>query len=124
MNCPYCNQPALFLSSKEYYGKDYGTNLYLCRPCDALVGTHGKGKTPVGTMANASLRKWRKAAHSIFDPMWKGRTKFMSRSGAYRWMQEVMELPASEAHIGMFDEEKCRILIEHVKQKRFPKLYK
>ena len=120
MNCPYCDQPALFLSSKEYYGKDYGSNLYLCRPCDAYVGTHGKGKTPLGTMANAQVRQWRKSAHSIFDPMWKGRKKFMSRSRAYLWMQEVMNLPPDQAHIGMFDEEQCKLLIERVKKHRFP----
>lgn len=118
MDCPYCGNEAEFLTSKEFYGKDFGTNLYVCRPCNAYVGTHGKGKTPLGTMANAQLRTWRKAAHSIFDPLWKGKNREFSRSGAYGWMQKVMELPAEQAHIALFNEEQCKQLIEKVKEYR------
>lgn len=118
MNCPYCNQPTLFLTSQEFYGKDYGSNVYLCRPCDAYVGTHGNTKNPLGTMATPEIRRWRKAAHSIFDPLWKGRRKEMSRSAAYRWMQEAMNLPAEKAHIAMFDEQQCKRLIEEAKKER------
>lgn len=117
MNCPYCGNEAKFMSSKEFYGKDFGSNLYVCRPCDAYVGTHGKGKTPLGTMANQRLRELRKTAHSIFDPMWRGKYK-MSRSKAYAWMAEVMDLPGEKAHIGMFNDDQCKALIEKAKEKR------
>ncbi|KIL72035.1 zinc-finger-containing protein [Bacillus badius] len=116
MNCPYCDKQAVFLTSKEFYGRDYGSNVYLCRPCDAYVGTHGNTKNPLGTMATPEVRRWRKAAHSIFDPLWRSRE--MSRSTAYRWMQEAMGLSSKEAHIALFDEEQCKQLIEKVKEQR------
>lgn len=116
MNCPYCGKEAAFISSKQFYGRGYGTNLYVCRPCDARVGTHGKGKTPLGTMANVNLRALRKACHRHFDQLWK--SKSMSRSKAYVWLAEVMNLPKEKAHIAMFDEEQCLSLLKHLTKRR------
>lgn len=118
MECPYCTGPVEFLSSKQFYGKDYGTNVYVCYPCDAYVGTHGKGKTPLGTLANKPLRQLRMTAHSIFDPIWKGKFRKMGRAGAYRLMQRLMNLPPEKAHIAMFDEDQCRLLISKIKEYR------
>ncbi|UPW82354.1 zinc-finger-containing protein [Lysinibacillus sp. Ag94] len=118
MICGYCGNEAEFMSSKQFYGRDYGVNMYVCRPCDAYVGTHGKGKTPLGTLANARLRNIRRAAHSMFDPLWKGKYRKMSRSKAYRVMQELMDLPPKKAHIGMMDEEQCFELIRKLKEYR------
>ncbi|TYS14325.1 hypothetical protein FZC78_19300 [Rossellomorea vietnamensis] len=111
--CPYCGNNAKFITSKEFYGKDYGTNLYSCRPCDAYVGTHGRSKTPLGTLANRSLREMRKRTHASFDPLWKSRR--MSRSEAYQWISEVMQLPPEKAHIGMFNEKQCFELLKHIR---------
>ncbi|MDP4087365.1 MAG: zinc-finger-containing protein [Bacillota bacterium] len=117
MDCPYCGKTALFMSSKDFYGKDFGSNMYVCKSCDAYVGTHGNSKAPLGTMANAQLRSLRKAAHSLFDPLWKGRK--MSRDGAYRWLQDNMNLPADKAHIGMLNDDQCKELIQKLKTYRF-----
>lgn len=116
MKCPYCGEDAKFLTSKEFYGKDYGSNIYSCTPCDAYVGTHGKGKTALGTMAKRETREMRKRAHSLFDPLWRGRK--MSRSGAYRWLQQTMGLSSKEAHIGLFDKSQCEYLIIKLKEYR------
>lgn len=116
--CPYCNKKARFTSSKKFYGRDFGTNIYFCKRCDARVGTHGRGKRPVGTMANAELRNWRMTAHSIFDPIWKGKGKLMTRSEAYVLMQKLMDMSPKEAHIGMMDKKQVLKLIERVKEYR------
>lgn len=116
VNCPYCGRQAEFISSKEFYGRDYGTNLYLCRPCNAYVGTHGKSKKPLGTMANVTLRSLRKACHYHFDKLWRGKQKRMSRSNAYRWLQKAMGLPQEKAHIAMFDEKQCKKLLSILKE--------
>lgn len=113
--CPYCNREAVFMSTKEFYGKDYGTNVYSCSPCDAYVGTHGKGRTPLGILANKETREYRKRAHSLFDPLWKGKYRKMNRSKAYRLMQDLMDLPAEKAHIGMFNVDQCKELIGKIK---------
>jgi len=93
MICNYCGNEAEFMTSKEFYGQDYGVNMYVCRPCDAYVGTHGKGKTPLGTLANKRLRSMRKTAHSMFDPLWKGKYRKMGRSKAYQVMQKLKSNP-------------------------------
>ena len=71
MNCPYCNNPAEWVSNAEVYGRPYGKSwmMYLCRPCDARVGCHQNSQTPLGTMANKELRGWRIKAHDAIDPM-------------------------------------------------------
>lgn len=115
MICLYCQKPAEFISSADFYGKDYGTNLYICRQCDARVGTHGKGKTPLGTMANTELRELRKLCHERFDVRWK--TKKISRSKSYQQLAEMMNLPSKEAHIGMFNKEQCIKLLSLLPKK-------
>lgn len=115
MKCPYCYGDTEFLSSKQFYGRDYGTNLYVCRRCDARVGTHGKGKTPLGTMADKRLRVLRKCCHTHFDKLWK--SKQMSRSKAYQWMAHVIGVSKEEAHIAMFDEEQCMKLLKILTKK-------
>lgn len=107
--CPYCENPAVYMTSHEFYGKKYKSNLYVCKPCDARVGTHGKGKTPLGTMANGRLRNLRMMCHARIDPMWQKRE--MSRGAVYKRLQNVMSMTTEEAHIGMFDEEHCMKLI-------------
>lgn len=115
MFCPYCNKEAEFLSSRAFYGTDYGSNVYVCRPCDAYVGTQKNSKKALGTMAKADLRKLRKEAHFHFDLLWKKRK--MSRGRAYVWLQEKMNLSSKDAHIGMFNEEQCVKLINMLQEK-------
>lgn len=116
INCPYCGQQARCITSEQFYGRDFGSNIYECRSCDAYVTTHGRSLVPKGTLANAETREWRKKAHAAFDPIWK--TGRMQRRAAYSWMQNVMEMTPEQAHIGMFDVESCKKLIEKVAQWR------
>ena len=111
--CPYCGKRAEFVDSAEvYHGRSYGM-IYLCRPCDAYVGCHdaGKGDEPKGTLANAELRKWRKAAHEAFDPLWMGGRFRHRRNLAYAWPSGQMGLTKEVTHIGMFDVAQCRQVI-------------
>lgn len=113
VTCPYCNIPAKFITSKDFYGKDYGTNLYVCRECLARVGTHGRGKTPKGTLANDELRALRIKCHSLIDPFWK-QGKY-SRTTVYKRMAKAMGLSSKDAHIGMFNKDQCLKLINFFK---------
>lgn len=63
--CPYCEElAALAISSDGYF--------YRCRPCDAVIPCKSGTKKPIGTMANAELRKARVILrHSRFDPLWQ-----------------------------------------------------
>jgi hypothetical protein len=84
---------------------------WACRPCDAWVGTHKNSPEhkPLGRLANAELRKAKMAAHAVFDPLWKsGR---MSRKEAYSMLSEKMSIPKDQAHIGMFDVDQCKAVV-------------
>ena len=60
-------------------------------------------------MADPELRKWKKLAHTHFDAFWRGN---MSRPAGYALLAERMNLPGDEAHIGMFDIDQCRKVVE------------
>lgn len=108
MTCPYCGQIAHWVDNKAVYGRNFGRSymMYLCKPCDAYVGCHKNSKTPLGTLANAELRYFRKLAHSKFDVMWN--TGRMTRSKAYRFLKKYF---GREIHIGEADIETCREII-------------
>ncbi len=108
--CDYCGRRAEYVDSKIVYGKSYGM-IYLCRACMAYVGVH-KGTNTSGRLANAELRYWKKAAHAVFDPLWKYGRFRSHRNAAYGWLAQKMGLPVEETHIGMFDVAQCRKAIQ------------
>ena len=82
--CDYCGRQAEYVDSKVIYGKSYGM-MYLCRNCMAYVGVHKGTDKPLGRLANAELRYWKKRAHAVFDPLWQ-RGRFRGhRNAAYGW---------------------------------------
>ena len=91
---------------------------YACTTRPACPGTHGAHRDgrPLGTPADFETKQMRKAAHAAFDPLWDppegGKPYFKDRGAAYRWIQTIMGLDAEKAHIGMFDRDQCRKLIE------------
>lgn len=109
--CGYCGGRAEFVDSKIIYGRSYGM-IYLCRKCNAYVGVHKGSDLPLGRLANAQLRRWKRAAHDAFDPLWQSGSFRGCRKAAYRWLSERMELPAEETHIGMFDVAQCQRAIQ------------
>jgi hypothetical protein len=107
--CYYCGQPAEYVDSAAVYnGRSLGM-IYYCRPCNAYVGVHKGTDQPLGRLANANLRFWKKKAHAAFDPLWQsGR---MTRSRAYTWLSNRMGLPIQKTHIGMFDVAQCKQVV-------------
>jgi hypothetical protein len=106
--CPYCGKPTEFVDSACIYGRSYGM-IYLCRPCHAFVGVHKGTDIALGRLADSNLRHWKKRAHSAFDLLWK--TGQMTRHEAYRWLAEGLEKAVKDAHIGMFDENECKTVV-------------
>ena len=97
--CRYCGSTVVYTSNAEIYGKEYGTGkCYLCRNCRAFVGVHPGTDTPLGTLANAELREWRKEAHFWFDRIWKKPTRITTRYNAYGYLARKMGLPREDTH--------------------------
>lgn len=109
--CPYCLQPSVLVGADVVYGGRYKDKyVYLCHPCNAYVGCHPGTVTALGSLANEELRRWRQAAHSYFDPLW--RTYPRKRTAAYAWMARSLGISKDEAHIGLFNIEMCQRLIK------------
>ncbi|MFB6456540.1 zinc-finger-containing protein [Chitinophaga sp. Hz27] len=107
--CPYCHSPTEYTDSIEIYGRSYGM-IYICRPCDAYCGVHKGTVKALGRLANKELRHWKKQAHTAFDQIWL--SKRMKRNQAYRWLSDNLNIPTSSCHIGMFDVEQCKAVVE------------
>lgn len=110
--CPYCGRDSKLVSGARVYPNrpDLARKMiYECKPCDARVGTHPDGR-PLGRLANRELRYWKIRAHAAFDPHWKGsQTK---RARAYQWLASELQIPVEDCHIGAFDVEMCKRVIE------------
>jgi|WetSurMetagenome_2_1015567.scaffolds.fasta_scaffold1201624_2 hypothetical protein len=113
LKCPYCTNTAELVTGAVIYPRrpDLSHKLFWsCSPCGAYVGCHPGTSNSLGRMANAELRQARSNAHAWFDRIWQARE--MSRSKAYAWLAKRLGLPVEKAHIGMFDAEMCRRVVE------------
>lgn len=120
MTCPYCHAEVQRVTGEVIYShrRDlYYKNFWSCEPCGAYVGCHEGGNSPLGRLANKELRQWKMNAHAVFDPIW--RTRQMSRSAAYGWLAESLGIKFNECHIGMFDVDTCKRVVEICKARRF-----
>jgi hypothetical protein len=120
--CDYCGNPARLLTSSAglYRGVDYGPTWYCANGHEAAwVGCHrdSKDHAPLGRLANAELRQAKQDAHRVFDRLWRqkmrsGATKHIARNAAYAWLAQQLGIPQRDCHIGMFDLEQCRRVVD------------
>jgi len=118
--CPVCgSKPILADRAALGYGDKGSDKVWICNnwpECNTYVGCHPGTSKPLGTLAGGELRGLRKRAHNAFDWSWKHGG--MTRDGAYGLLREKLNIPESEAHIGMMDAETCKrtILIFNAKK--------
>lgn len=114
IKCPYCGSRALLRPASVVYGTkaaDLAAPYYVCvrfPACDAYVATHRDTRLPMGTLANAELRRKRIQAYAALDRLWEGGRK----KQAYLWLQAKLGLPEQEAHIGRFSTFRCEQVIQ------------
>lgn len=115
IKCPYCGSRAFLRPASVIYGtkaSDPTAPYYVCArypACDSYVPAHRRTCLPMGTLANAPLRRKRIQAHAAFDRLWKD--GLMSKRQAYLWLQAKLDLPEQEAHIGRFSAFRCEQVI-------------
>lgn len=110
--CPYCGKQAKLVKNEVIYGRTYGNGwAYLCKPCEAYVGLHDNGK-PLGVPAKKELRQLRMKAHDSFDKIWKAEKSRLFRTMLYKALSKYMGLSEKETHIGSFNEEQCKKVLE------------
>lgn len=122
IRCTHCHREAELVTGREIYPHrpDLARRMFWrCVPCGAYVGCHHpnkrlgfKGTEPLGTLANAELRRARNRAHAAFDPIW--RSGEMSRTEAYAWLSGQLGLSIDNTHIALLDLDGCHAVIEVV----------
>lgn len=115
--CPYCGGDILFKKDSSYiYSKNYGP-IYVCEnypKCNSYVGTHPNTSIPLGRLANAELRQYKKAAHEYFDFMWQCKKRLgdkNARSKGYHWLAMQLDKDLLSTHIGWFNLYDCQKVI-------------
>lgn len=111
--CPYCFGIPELVDSSVVYGKSYGP-IWYCKPCGAYCGCHKGTNKALGRLADKKLRTAKKEAHKYFDLLWKGYGS-SERVNAYKWLSKEMNLDPIYTHIGMFDIDQCKLVIEKSK---------
>jgi len=108
---------AELVDSKVVYRQSYGM-IWICNPCQAWVGTHkdSKDHKPLGTLANAELRKARQLAHEALDPHWldlveRGTTRSKARKKVYQRLADELGIDVKSCHIAQFDDRRCRSVV-------------
>ena len=101
--CLYCKALVVFTGNEAIYGKKYGNGkCYKCTQCDSYVSVHSGTTIPMGRLANQELRNLKVQCHALFDPVWKNKGP-VSRTQAYDWLAEILDIPQRECHFGWFD---------------------
>lgn len=121
--CPYCDRAAELVTGKAIYPHRpdlFGKFFWQCKPCGAYVGCHPGTQNALGRLADAKLREAKQQAHAAFDPRWKGTGKDYGkrRRNAYAWLAEQLGIAPANCHIGMFDVDQCRRVVEVCRQER------
>lgn len=110
LRCPYCGADTVYIpNSTQVYGSNYGP-LYICIPCKAWVGVHDYSKRAKGRVAKAGLRALKIRAHAHFDCLWKSYK--IPRNKLYKQLSVYLDIPIAYTHIGMFNEDTCKKVIE------------
>jgi len=66
----------------------------------------------LGKHLDRETQLWRIKAHRVFDQLFEGQNPLMSRTEAYCYLQNLMNLTPEDAHIGRFSIAQCRELID------------
>lgn len=118
--CPYCGKASEHVDGTAIY--PHRPNLaekkfWRCQSCDAYVGCHQGTPEPLGSLANAELRKARSEAHSAFDVLWSNVGAPMTRKEAYAWLAAELNIEADAGHIALFDLEMCKKALQAVQNR-------
>ena len=109
LKCGDCGARMQLISAPKYKRPFYGCARF--PECRGTMGARKDG-SPLGRPIDREGREARMRAHAAFDQIWKDKVR--TRGECYQWMQKVMGIPESEAHIAMLTKAQCERLIELV----------
>lgn len=126
--CPHCERAAKLVTGAAIYpGRSdlHTKKFWRCEPCGAYVGCHGLTARPLGTPANAELRRARTLLHEHrLDRIWQhaetcgdytpedhraiGKIRGVARSRVYAFLSWKLGVDREDCHTAMFDLGTCR----------------
>lgn len=122
LTCPECGAPMVLRYSRKYERPFYGCSRYERTKCPGTHGAHPNGE-PLGIPADCATKAARHELHLFFDQLWRGETRVMSRTQAYRWLERAIDASSrQEAHIGRFTIEECHHVLRILREE-FPALH-
>lgn len=107
-DCRYCGASVRLVNNSEIYGREFGDwpFAYFCSGCRAYVGLHPKTDIPLGTLADDELRKARNQCKKVFHAVME--RSGLSRTRAYQWLADQMEIEVDHCHWGWFEVDQCK----------------
>lgn len=118
--CPFCGRSVKRVHSSQVFYNNNGNNdgfYYVCSGwpiCSAYTKEDPILKKPTSTMADKKTRLKRQEAHYWFDQLHKGYG--MTKSEAYEWLADELQIRRANCHIGLFDIKMCNKVISVVKE--------
>jgi hypothetical protein len=115
-SCPYCGGRVKLVNNREIYSKSVGDwpFAFACQNCDAYCSVHADTDLPMGTLANAELRKLRSTGKQLFTELV---VKLKAhRATVYATLAVAMNIPKSSCHWGWFTVEQCHQAIKIVNE--------
>jgi zinc-finger-containing domain len=104
LDCPDCGAMMTLVPHDQKV--IYRCVRYKTAGCRGSHGAHPDGK-PLGIPAPWPVREFRRRTHNVFDLLWRPPVGRLSRSAAYQWLQETMNMTPDQAHISRFDVAQC-----------------
>ena len=123
----HCGSKAVFHKNNAViYGRPYGSRgVYVCSrfpQCDSYVGCH-PDKSPLGVLKDKKGRELAKACHAIFDRYWNAcleyKHRVIGRSDAYRYLASRLDMPVSECHFGMMNNQELENALQFLIQTQY-----
>lgn len=122
--CPYCGSWAKLVGGDVIYPHRPDLKpkqFWQCSPCDAYVGCHapgngyGDGTRPLGTLANAELRRARNSVHRLLDTAWMvSNDRRAARRRVYADLAAHLGIPVDDCHVACFDLGQCDRAIDYI----------
>jgi hypothetical protein len=112
LRCPECGAAMVLKASNLHrYLNGQARLYYRCWHWPVCRGSHSAHPdgSPVGQPADRRTQLYRTLAHQVLDGWCQLRG--LGKTLGYRRVQQLMGLPAAQAHIGRLDEKQCRRLI-------------
>lgn len=98
--CRYCRSPVSLVSAEEVYpGLRLEANLYFCEGCGARVGVREETGDPVGYLADAELRRWRRVVHEALRPLRREARSYPTP--VHEMIQRALGVPEERARVAM-----------------------